>query len=113
MRREYGKLIRDRIPEIIGEAGRRYEVRVLDEAAYRQALAAKLIEESQEVAAVGSGTRQEQVKELADVYEVLDALLATLGISEAEVMAAQRQRCERRGGFEERLWLVWVEEGKT
>ena len=110
IRREYGKLIRDRIPEIIGEAGRRYEVRVLDEAAYRQALAAKLIEEGQEVvAAVGSGTRQEQVKELADVYEVLDALMAATGIAREEVAAVQATRREERGGFAERLWLLWVE----
>lgn len=84
-------------------------MRVLDEAAYRQALAAKLIEESQEVAAVGSGTRQEQVKELADVYEVLDALMAATGIAREEVAAVQATRREERGGFAERLWLLWVE----
>ena len=111
MRREYGKLIRDRIPAIIEAAGKRYEVRVLDEAAYREALAAKLVEEGQEVvAAIDSGTRQQQVKELADVYEVLDALLAVTGITSEEVAVVQASRREERGGFAEQLWLLWVDD---
>lgn len=110
MRREYGKLIRDKIPEIIEAAGKRYGVGVLEEAAYREALAAKLVEEGQEVAAaVGLGTRQEQVKELADVYEVLDALLTATGITHEEVAAVQAARHKERGGFAKRLWLLWVE----
>jgi predicted house-cleaning noncanonical NTP pyrophosphatase (MazG superfamily) len=110
MRREYGKLIRDRIPEIIEAAGKRHKVRILDEAAYQEALAAKLIEEGQEVvAAVSSGTRQQQIEELADVYEVLDALLAVTGIASEEVAAVQAARRKERGGFAERLWLLWAE----
>jgi hypothetical protein len=42
------KLVRDRIPEIIQSEGRRPVTRVLDEARYRQALLAKLIEEARE-----------------------------------------------------------------
>lgn len=42
------KLVRDRIPEIIKSEGRRPVARVLDEASYRQALLAKLIEEAEE-----------------------------------------------------------------
>ena len=38
MRKEYHKLVRDRIPEIIEGEGEAFEVRVLDEAAYREAL---------------------------------------------------------------------------
>jgi predicted house-cleaning noncanonical NTP pyrophosphatase (MazG superfamily) len=43
------KLVRDRIPEIIQSEGRRPVTRMLDEAGYREALLAKLIEEAQEV----------------------------------------------------------------
>jgi hypothetical protein len=42
----YGKLVRDLIPEIIQSESRRPVTRVLDEASYRQALLAKLIEEA-------------------------------------------------------------------
>ena len=40
----YRKLVRDRIPQLIRSEGRRPVTRVLDEASYRQALLAKLIE---------------------------------------------------------------------
>jgi predicted house-cleaning noncanonical NTP pyrophosphatase (MazG superfamily) len=51
MRVDYNKLVRDRIPEIIGSHGDRAVTRVLDEADYREALPAKLVEEAQEALA--------------------------------------------------------------
>ena len=57
MRVDYNKLVRDRIPEIIGSRGDHAVIRVLDEAAYRDALLAKLVEEAQEaIGARGGGT---------------------------------------------------------
>ena len=41
----YNKLVRDRIPEIIEDSGRKYITQVLPEDAYIQALDAKLNEE--------------------------------------------------------------------
>jgi len=46
MRIEYEKLIRDRIPEIMDEAGVRYEVTTMDDEAYRASLRTKLVEEA-------------------------------------------------------------------
>ena len=46
MRVDYDKLVRDRIPEIIGSRGDRAVTRVLDDAGYRSALLAKLVEEA-------------------------------------------------------------------
>ena len=48
MHKTYNKLIRDRIPAIIDAAGKTYAVEVLSDAAYQQALAAKLVEEAKE-----------------------------------------------------------------
>jgi predicted house-cleaning noncanonical NTP pyrophosphatase (MazG superfamily) len=48
MRVDYNKLVRDRIPQIIESRGDRAITRVLGEAAYRDALLAKLVEEAQE-----------------------------------------------------------------
>ncbi len=111
MKRIYGKLIRDRIPEIIAAQGKAFSVSVLDEDAYREALVAKLLEEANEVkGAMQGGNRDEIIKELADLSEVMDALMNTLGISEEEVQGRQRKRREERGGFEKHLWLEWVEE---
>ena len=114
MRREYGKLIRDRIPAIIKAAGKRHGLRVLEEATYRgrhwQPSWSKQGRRWQRP--LVSGTCQEQVKELADVYEVLGTLLTTTGITHEEVAAVQAGRHEERSGFAERLWLLWVEADK-
>ncbi|MCI0711669.1 MAG: nucleoside triphosphate pyrophosphohydrolase [Chloroflexi bacterium] len=64
-RREYNKLVRDNIPEIIAANG--------------QALRQKLVEEAQEVL---QAKPDELVNELADVYEVLDALIAAYDLDE-------------------------------
>ena len=48
MRIEYNKLIRDRIPEIIKEAGKTYSVVVMDDDEYKRSLLEKLLEEAKE-----------------------------------------------------------------
>jgi predicted house-cleaning noncanonical NTP pyrophosphatase (MazG superfamily) len=103
----YGKLIRDRIPEVLEAEGLRYEVATLDEAGYRAALLAKLQEEAAE--ATGAGEGEALVVELADLLEVVDALLASEGIERERVLEEQARRREARGGFERRLELRWTE----
>jgi predicted house-cleaning noncanonical NTP pyrophosphatase (MazG superfamily) len=73
---------------------------------YRHALLAKLVEEAQEVAAAD---RDELVKEIADLYEVIDALLVAFDLNREAVLAIQRNRRARRGGFEKRIKLLWTE----
>ena len=50
MRKEYNKLVRDRIPEIIRRDGRNCEIATISEDEYLQALREKLVEEAQEAA---------------------------------------------------------------
>ncbi|GHH64845.1 phosphoribosyl-ATP pyrophosphohydrolase [Streptosporangium violaceochromogenes] len=98
----HGKLVRDRIPEIIEADGRTATVRVLDEPELVPALTAKLAEEAEELRRAGPGDR---LGELADIYEVLAALTATLGFSGGQVREAARRKRAERGGFSRRLWL--------
>ncbi|WP_248959984.1 nucleoside triphosphate pyrophosphohydrolase [Sphaerisporangium perillae] len=72
----YGKLVRDRIPEIIEADGRTAKVRVLDESELVSALTAKLAEEAEELR---QAEPDDRLGELADIYEVLAALAGTLG----------------------------------
>jgi predicted house-cleaning noncanonical NTP pyrophosphatase (MazG superfamily) len=106
MRKEYDKLVRDRIPEIIRQDGRQCGVEVMPEDEYVQALKDKLVEEAQEAAAAGP---ENLVKELADLYEVVDALMAACGIDREIVMAKQEERRQSRGGFDQRLRLLWTD----
>jgi predicted house-cleaning noncanonical NTP pyrophosphatase (MazG superfamily) len=97
-----GKLVRDKIPDIIRASGTDPECRVLEPDEYLASLFAKLFEESEELRTAPAAS---QLDELADVFEVLRALAAATNHSMAEVeLASERKRVER-GGFEDRIWL--------
>ena len=93
MRVDYNKLVRDRIPEIIGSRGDRAVTRVLDEADYRDALLAKLVEEAREAS---SARAEELPAELADVLEVLQALAKALGMTWEQLLALAANKRTRR-----------------
>lgn len=103
MVKEYNKLVRDRIPEIIRESGIECEVAVLSDAEYCQALRQKLIEEAAEVAEADG---EDLIAELADLYEVIDALMTSYGISGDRILNAQAKRRETRGGFAQKIMLL-------
>ncbi|MGF1504692.1 MAG: nucleoside triphosphate pyrophosphohydrolase [Chloroflexi bacterium] len=108
-RHYYHKLVRDRIPEIIEEAGGRCETGTYANADYARALLDKLIEEATE--ARRAAHPDDLVTELADVFEVLDALLAAHNITPEQVMFRKVARRHERGGFEARTQLLWSEPG--
>lgn len=98
-----GKLVRDRIPELIRAGGGEPRTRVLLDAEYDTALRDKLVEEAEEVRAATDAT--EILAEAADVYEVLLALTDRIGVGlDAVAEAANLKRLER-GAFNDRLWL--------
>ncbi len=105
-RKLYDKLVRDRIPEIIRAERRECGTETMGEEEYRVALLAKLVEEAQEVQ---GASPDKLVAELADLSEVMDALMVLHGVSESEVREVQRERREQRGGFAGRIKLLWTE----
>ena len=78
----YNKLVRDRIPLIIREAGGLARVRRLGRAEAVALLKQKLVEEAFEV---WNAADKEIGEELADVLDVIDALREHGGISEEEL----------------------------
>ena len=106
MRVDYHKLVRDRIPQIIGSRGDHAVTRALDEASYQDALLAKPVEEAQEAS---SARAEELPTELADVLEVLQALTKTLGMSWEQLLALAAAKRTRRDGFKGRIFLEYVE----
>ncbi|MEA4909869.1 MAG: nucleoside triphosphate pyrophosphohydrolase [Anaerolineaceae bacterium] len=105
MRIEYNKLIRDRIPEIIARSGKTCVVVPLSPEEYTLALADKLVEEAGEARAAGG---QHLLTELADLAEVLDALLDLHGWSQEDLRRVQAERRQARGAFDQRLKLLSV-----
>lgn len=100
---EYNKLVRDRIPEVISAEGRTYQIETMSDEDYRRALLAKLTEEAAEVA---NASVDELAVELADLQEVIDAVMKTYDIDPETVRAIQDQRRLDRGGFDKRLKLL-------
>lgn len=107
MRVVYNKLVRDQIPGIIAATGSQTLTRVLDHAGYRDALRAKLVEEAREA----EGAPDERLaSELADVLEVIKALVAAYEMSWEDIERhAGRKRAER-GGFDHRIFLEYVDQ---
>ncbi len=103
--KEYNKLVRDRIPEIIERAGKIARWRQLNDDEFREALRAKVVEEAIELLeADDNGIRTE----LADLAEVFDAVLHAYGVSEAELSVIRAKRNAERGAFKTRTFLESV-----
>ncbi|HSW74422.1 MAG TPA: nucleoside triphosphate pyrophosphohydrolase [Candidatus Saccharimonadales bacterium] len=103
---EYPKLVRDKIPEIIHQhEGVQAPTRVLeDDTEYEAYLRRKIIEEAAELAA--TETDDHTIEEMADLEELIDALLALKKLDRAQVTAAQSEKREKRGGFAKRLLML-------
>ena len=105
-RKPYDKLVRDLIPDIIRQHGGTCGVETLDDDdAFRHALRSKLVEEAREAADAPDAAL---ATELADLLEVIDTLLGACGLTHEALRAIQQQRRAKRGGFANRLRLLWT-----
>ncbi|WP_399094069.1 hypothetical protein ACGH2B_24900 [Streptomyces sp. BBFR2] len=98
-----GKLVRDKIPRIIGESGADPHWYVAGSQAYRRRLRDKLEEEVREVLAADDFSAP---GELADVMEVVRALAADLGVDPVALEKICEGKASARGGSTGRI--VWM-----
>lgn len=95
----YNKLVRDKIPEIICQDGKTSNHYTLSESDFKTSLNVKLVEECNEWLESGD------ISELADILEVIEALMNVYGTSWEEVMRIKAQKRLSRGGFDQRIFL--------
>ena len=100
----HNKLVRDKIPQIIEQSGKSCVTRILSDEEYAAALNAKLQEELNEYLADGS------MEELADLLEIMMAASAVRGHDFSEVEAIRQDKAEKRGRFNDRIYLESVTE---
>ena len=100
----YNKLVRDKIPEIIESSDKIPYTRILDNAEYITELNRKLDEECSEF------HKDKNVEELADIMEVVYALASAIGSSPDELDQVRREKAEKRGGFEKKIFLERVDD---
>lgn len=102
---EYGKLVRDNIPEIIKANGENPIFReVKDTEEYRNLLLNKLSEETKELA------QNPSIEEIADCLEVLQAITIVYGFDMAEIEKTRQEKHHTNGGFEKRIFLEKVDQ---
>ncbi len=99
---KYDKLIRDKIPEIIEKSGKKTIIEVLDDHTFKQYLDDKLSEELQEYLA------SDNVEELADLIEVVYAILKHKKVSLADFDNIRMKKVVERGAFDKKLRLKEV-----
>lgn len=104
----YNKLIRDKIPQVMDQENKTYEVRVLGDDEYVIELKKKLGEELGEYLAADND--KDAIEELADLQELVYALLAIHGSNPEELEEVRRRKEEKRGGFKDKLFLIEVHE---
>jgi predicted house-cleaning noncanonical NTP pyrophosphatase (MazG superfamily) len=100
----YNKLVRDKIPEIIESSGKSACCRVLDKDEYITELDKKLNEECAEYQA------DKSIEELADMLEVIYAIAKVRGYSISELENACTEKAEKRGKFDDRIFLESVDD---
>ena len=98
------KLVRDRIPEIIEEAGKTHQTTIINGEDLRVAALNKLQEEVMEF------VENPSAEEAADIVEILRLILSREGITDAQVMTAVTVKRIECGGFDMGYLLEWVEE---
>lgn len=104
----YNKLVRDRIPEIIENSGKKFTTKILDDDQYELELKKKLKEEMEEYQ--NASNDNEALEELADLLELMHALAKVHGASMEEVEKIRQDKASKRGGFEEKIFLIEVED---
>ena len=98
--KKYNKVVRDKIPEIIEESGKKYSLKHLDDTSFLAELEKKLIEE------VNEYSESKDVEELADLLEVIYRISELRGVSSDELDKIRKDKAEKRGKFNSNLFLI-------
>ncbi len=101
---KYGKLVRDKVPDIIKEKGQKARIHTASEDEYYLELLKKLNEEVTEF------EKSDDAEELADILEVVYALALAKGVQPEELQNVREKKAEEKGRFHRRIVLDEVEE---
>jgi 8-oxo-dGTP diphosphatase len=102
--KSYNKLVRDEIIKIIENNGKQVRYKILNDAEYIIELNKKLLEE------VNEFVENNDIEELADVFEVIYTILKVRGVDMKEVENVRIKKKEERGGFKNKIYIKDVME---
>ena len=101
--KKYNKVVRDKIPEIIAESGKKSNIKQLDDTSFLAELEKKLIEE------VNEYSESKDVEELADLLEVIYRISELRGVNSDELDEIRKDKAKKRGKFDDNLFLIDAE----
>lgn len=105
MKYSYNKLVRDKIPENINSIrGKKCNYRILNDKEYLQELDKKIFEEAHEF------IEEHSIEELADLMEVIFAIMKNRNISIEDVENARKIKNSKKGAFNDKVYLIYVEQ---
>lgn len=99
MSKIYNKLVRDNIPQIMIQNGAEPVTRILNDEEYFQELNKKLTEE------VAEYLESYEIVEIADIIEVLRAILELKGISYDDFENIRKEKVRTKGAFKNKIYL--------
>jgi predicted house-cleaning noncanonical NTP pyrophosphatase (MazG superfamily) len=109
-KKNYNKLIRDKIPESIKSAGQAPKIRKLSKKDFLRELKKKVVEESKEL--ISAKSKKEILDEIVDIQELLDWLTREIKISHSQIKLAQEEKNKKRGSFKKQLFLEYTQTKK-
>ena len=98
----YNKLVRDRIPDVLNKANKKYTYHIATDEEFLIRLKDKIIEELEEL------YENPSVEEMADVFEVLYTLGKELKLDIAAVNTTMFKKGLAKGRFKEKIILEKV-----
>lgn len=116
MKKVFNELVRDKMIDVweydiankVSASG--YAAHYISKEETLEKLKEKLLEESQEVfEAYNKEDKSHLKEELADVIEVIDAILFHNNITLSEVLTIRDAKKEKKGGFEKGLYLESID----
>lgn len=101
---KYNKIVRDKIPEVIQSSKKSCDVSYVTDKEAVAFLSKKIVEEAKEF------EEAESKEELADLYEVLDAIMEKKGWRKSEIDRVRADKKKKKGAFKNNIILKNVNE---
>lgn len=99
MEKQYDKLVRDNIPNIIKSQGNVPIIRILSDDEYITYLNRKLKEETNEY--LGNNC----IEELCDILEVVEAISTTMKFSDEDIKTVKEEKVQKNRAFKNKILL--------
>ncbi|MEL6711888.1 MAG: nucleoside triphosphate pyrophosphohydrolase [Pseudomonadota bacterium] len=107
IRFKFDKLVRDDTADFLESIGIKVNSTIVKDAEYTSSLCKKLVEEANEVKQ--ATTKDEIKEELADVFEVMRALMINYQINFNELVVACENKNNRKGSFKKGVYCDYID----